>query len=121
MSSKVLGALATTMRVWPTTVELSVLAPRRDWAAAFGADDRHPFRDLPLVQLPGHRPWLERVWALCDLPAADRWSPADWVYCPMDVYVPTSRCLQTSRPGSECASSSCTGASALGRTTSTTA
>jgi glycosyltransferase involved in cell wall biosynthesis len=75
-----------------TDVGLTLLAPRREWTAAIRADPDHPFATLPRALLPGRRSWLERAWALIGAPAADRWCrSADWVYCPMEAYVPTAR------------------------------
>jgi glycosyltransferase involved in cell wall biosynthesis len=73
-------------------VGLTLLSPRREWAQATARDPDHPFVALPHATLPGRRSWLEKAWSLVNAPAADRWCPtADWVYCPMEAYVPTRR------------------------------
>jgi glycosyltransferase involved in cell wall biosynthesis len=73
-------------------IDLSILTARQDWAAGLLRVNPHPFAALPRTELPGGRGWLERTWALLNMPAADRWCPgADWVYCPMETYVPTRR------------------------------
>jgi glycosyltransferase involved in cell wall biosynthesis len=73
-------------------VTLTLLSPRREWARALRQDAAHPFAGLPAALLPGRRSWLEKAWSLVGGPAADRWCRgADWVYCPMEAYVPTAR------------------------------
>jgi glycosyltransferase involved in cell wall biosynthesis len=73
-------------------VDLTLLTPRREWAAAMRQDTEHPFRDLPTATLPGRRSWLEKAWSLVNFPPADHWCrAADWVYCPMEAYVATAR------------------------------
>ena len=52
----------------------------------------HPFAGLRRNELPGSRAWLEKLWGVFNFPAADRWCPGtEWVYCPMEAYVPTQR------------------------------
>lgn len=73
-------------------VALSVMAPRKDWIAGERRISPHPFTHIPRIELPGSRKWLEKAWAVLGMPAADRWcSGTDWVYCPMEAYVPTRR------------------------------
>jgi glycosyltransferase involved in cell wall biosynthesis len=73
-------------------VDLSLLAPRREWDRAMADDADHPFASLPVAMLPTRRSWLEKTWSMVGAPAADRWCPsADWVYCPMEAYVATTR------------------------------
>src|SRR5262245_18606426 len=73
-------------------VDVTLLSPRREWAAAMRLDPDHPFAALPHATMPGRRSWLEKAWSLVDAPAADRWCrDADWVYCPMEAYVATAR------------------------------
>jgi glycosyltransferase involved in cell wall biosynthesis len=73
-------------------VDLTLLAPRREWDEALRRDSEHPFAALPHAALPGRRSWLEKAWSVINFPAADRWCRgADWVYCPMEAYVPTAR------------------------------
>jgi glycosyltransferase involved in cell wall biosynthesis len=71
---------------------MTVLATRTDWVAAERRVNPHPFAGLPRILLPGRRAWLEKVWAALDFPAADRWCPGtDWIYCPMEAYLPTRK------------------------------
>jgi glycosyltransferase involved in cell wall biosynthesis len=73
-------------------VDLSILTAKRDWTDRVRRVGRHPFEHLQRTELPGRRKWLEKIWTIADWPAVDRWCPgADWVYCPMEAYVPARR------------------------------
>jgi glycosyltransferase involved in cell wall biosynthesis len=73
-------------------VDLSILVARKDWNAALRRVSPHPFADLKRIDLPGSRHWLEKAWTILNVPSVDRWCPgAEWVYCPMEAYVPTRR------------------------------
>ena len=73
-------------------IELKLMAPRKDWEYGERRATPYPFAGLPRINLPGRRKWLEKVWAVVNAPAVDRWCPgADWVYCPMEAYVPTRK------------------------------
>lgn len=49
-------------------------------------------RGLPLATFGWPRKYVEAAWALFAWPAAERWTGrVDWVYCPMDAYVPRRR------------------------------
>jgi glycosyltransferase involved in cell wall biosynthesis len=75
-----------------TGVDLSIMTARKDWAAALLRVHPHPFAGLTRTDLPGSRRWLEKAWNLLNFPSADRWCPgAEWVYCPMEAYLPTRR------------------------------
>jgi glycosyltransferase involved in cell wall biosynthesis len=55
-------------------------------------DLRSPLAPLPADGHPLSRSVMERIWLLTDHPRADRWIDGpEWVYCPDEAYVPTSR------------------------------
>jgi glycosyltransferase involved in cell wall biosynthesis len=73
-------------------IDLMLMAPRKDWQYGERRATPYPFDGLPRINLPGRRKWLEKVWAAVNAPAVDRWCPgADWVYCPMEAYVPVRK------------------------------
>ena len=73
-------------------VDLSIIFARKDWDVAVQQVHPHPFAGLPRIGLPGSRRWLEKSWNILNFPTVDRWCPgAEWVYCPMEAYVPARR------------------------------
>jgi glycosyltransferase involved in cell wall biosynthesis len=54
-------------------------------------DADSPLGRLPAVGLPLPRRTRELLWNLIGRPYADRWADADWVYCPVETYVPVRR------------------------------
>jgi glycosyltransferase involved in cell wall biosynthesis len=73
-------------------VDLRVMAS----AADVGPDGRigpaSPLCRLPAIGLPLARRTREWLWNLTGRPRVDRWiGEADWVYCPVETYVPARR------------------------------
>jgi glycosyltransferase involved in cell wall biosynthesis len=67
----------------------------RQWLQADGKlDPRCPLRDLPLKTFPLPENLTERLWKLAQFPNMDRYLPEhpDWLFTPMETYIPVSRC-----------------------------
>jgi glycosyltransferase involved in cell wall biosynthesis len=67
----------------------------RQWLQADGKlDPRSPLRDLPLKTFPLPENLTERLWKLAQFPKMDRYLPEhpDWLFTPMETYIPVSRC-----------------------------
>lgn len=71
--------------------DVHLLASRSNLVGGhFPADSS--LRDFPFTALPVRRSVLEWSWNLLRRPCVDRWSGAcDWIYCPMENYIPTKR------------------------------
>lgn len=70
-------------------IDLTALGAREDCEP----DGRLPatsiLHGLNFVALPGKRRLLELAWMFLHWPKIERWTgPVDWVYCPMEAYVP---------------------------------
>jgi glycosyltransferase involved in cell wall biosynthesis len=57
-------------------------------------DPRSPLRHLPFEIFPQDENTTERTWKLLGLPRMDRYisNDTDWLYAPMQTYVPVSKC-----------------------------
>lgn len=53
-----------------------------------------PLRDIPLQTFPLPENLAERIWKLAQFPKMDRYIPdgTDWLYAPMETYIPVSKC-----------------------------
>lgn len=57
-------------------------------------DSRCPLRELPKRTFPTPENTTERKWKLWGRPLMDKYIPddADWLYAPMETYIPVSKC-----------------------------
>ena len=65
------------------------------WLQADGKLDlRSPLRDISFKTFPFPENLLERLWKLTQFPKMDRYvsEQTDWVFTPMETYIPVSRC-----------------------------
>ncbi|MFM6278186.1 MAG: glycosyltransferase family 1 protein, partial [Dolichospermum sp.] len=53
-----------------------------------------PLRDIPLKTFPFPENLTERLWKLTQFPKMDRYlsEKTDWLFTPMETYIPVSRC-----------------------------
>jgi glycosyltransferase involved in cell wall biosynthesis len=75
-------------------IDLELLCSRQ-WLGADGKLDlRSPLRDLPLKTFPLPENLTERLWKLAQFPKMDRYltEHPDWLFTPMETYIPVSRC-----------------------------
>lgn len=67
----------------------------QQWVGEDNKLDIHcPLRDLPTYTFPTHENPTERSWKLIGLPRLDPYIPdsTDWLYAPMETYLPVSKC-----------------------------
>lgn len=65
------------------------------WLTANGRlDPLSPLSPLPFTTFPAAENTTERTWKLLGFPQMDRYIPddADWLYAPMQTYIPVSKC-----------------------------
>ncbi|ANV87364.1 glycosyltransferase family 1 protein [Picosynechococcus sp. PCC 7117] len=76
------------------TISLNLLVSKQLLGADQKLDHRCPLRDLPTQTFPTPENPTERSWKLLGLPKLDRHIPdgTDWVYAPMETYLPVSKC-----------------------------
>jgi glycosyltransferase involved in cell wall biosynthesis len=57
-------------------------------------DPRSPLSALPFITFPTAENTTERTWKLAGLPRMDKYIPndTDWLYAPMQTYIPVSKC-----------------------------
>jgi glycosyltransferase involved in cell wall biosynthesis len=73
-------------------VDLRLLVSASDIVADGRIGPASPLCRLPAVGLPFARRTREWLWNLTGRPRVDRWiGEADWVYCPVETYVPARR------------------------------
>jgi glycosyltransferase involved in cell wall biosynthesis len=72
-------------------IDLRLMVSAGDLASNGHIDADSPLSRLPTVGLPLGRRTREWLWNLTGRPYADRWADADWVYCPVETYVPVRR------------------------------
>ena len=72
-------------------VDLRLMASRSELASNGRIGEDSPLSRLPAVGLPLGRRTREWLWNLTGGPCADRWTDADWVYTPVEIYVPVRR------------------------------
>jgi glycosyltransferase involved in cell wall biosynthesis len=67
----------------------------KQWLAANGQlDPRSPLSQLPFSTFPTNENATERNWKMFGVPRVDRYisDDTDWLYAPMDTYIPLSKC-----------------------------
>jgi glycosyltransferase involved in cell wall biosynthesis len=67
----------------------------KQWLTANGQLDlRSPLSPLPFTTFPSAENTTERNWKMLGFPRMDRYIPddTDWLYAPMDTYIPLSKC-----------------------------
>lgn len=67
----------------------------KQWLDSDGKlDPRCPLRELPKHTFPTPQNTTERIWKLLGYPCMDKYLPdtTDWLYVPMDTYIPVSKC-----------------------------
>ncbi|MCF2148988.1 glycosyltransferase family 4 protein [Desmonostoc muscorum LEGE 12446] len=75
-------------------VELELLFFKQ-WLGSDGKlDPLSPLRELPKRTFPTVENSTERTWKLLGYPRVDKYLPdqADWLYAPMETYIPVSKC-----------------------------
>ncbi len=57
-------------------------------------DPRSPLSTLPFITFPTAENTTERTWKLAGFPRMDKYIPndTDWLYAPMQTYIPVSKC-----------------------------
>lgn len=67
----------------------------KQWLTANGRlDPLSPLSPLPFTTFPSAENTTERNWKMLGFPRMDRYIPddTDWLYAPMDTYIPLSKC-----------------------------
>src|SRR5262249_25876017 len=72
-------------------VDVRLMVSRADLRPDGRIDPESPLSRLPAIGLPLARRTHELLWNLTGRPYADRWAEVDWVYCPVESYVPVRR------------------------------
>ena len=76
------------------SINLELLCSKQ-WLQPDGRLDlRSPLRDIPLKTFPFPENFTERLWKLAQFPKMDCYlsEHTDWVFTPMETYIPVSRC-----------------------------
>lgn len=82
--------------------DFKILATRREWEALLEREPENPLRRCEFHAIESSRFVIEKAWATFGAPPAERWTgDVDWVYAPMEAYVPvrsarlavTSHCM----------------------------
>lgn len=74
------------------TDDVTVVASRADLTDSQAIPADNGLAGFPVTPLPLSHRLAERCWHAFGMPAIDRWVPtADWVYSPVEVFVPTRR------------------------------
>ena len=76
------------------SINLDLLVSKQWLGSDQTLDPRCPLRDLPTHTFPTAENPTERSWKLLGLPKLDRHIPTDtdWLYAPMETYLPVSKC-----------------------------
>jgi glycosyltransferase involved in cell wall biosynthesis len=72
-------------------IDLRLMVSAAELTSDGRIDANSPLSRLRAVGLPFPRRTRELLWTLTGRPNADRWADADWVYCPVETYVPVRR------------------------------
>ena len=75
-------------------IDLELLFSQQWTGSDLQLDCRSPLRHLPFNTFPQPENATERTWKLLGFPQMDRYiaSDTDWLYAPMQTYIPVSKC-----------------------------
>jgi len=72
--------------------DLQLLVTRTEWENFKQREGQSPLLKFKAHTIAGRRVLIEKTWATAGAPAAERWvGDVDWVYAPMEAYVPVRR------------------------------